>query len=39
MKKRPWHERHPDMPYWISLIALIASIVLPILRRFLEGML
>lgn len=32
-------ERHPDLPMWISLIALIASIAMPLLRKFLEGML
>ncbi len=31
-------ENHPDLPLAISIIALIASIAMPLLRRFLEGM-
>lgn len=30
-------ERFPNVPYIISIIALIASIVVPLLRVFLEG--
>lgn len=31
-------DRHPYIPLALSIIALIASIAMPILRRFLEGM-
>lgn len=31
-------DRHPDLPLHLSIIALIVSIVVPILRKFLEGM-
>lgn len=31
-------ERFPNVPYIISVIALIASIVVPLLRQFLEEM-
>ena len=30
--------RHPDFPLWISVIALIVSIAMPVLRIFLAGM-
>ena len=30
--------RHPDFPLWISVIALIASITMPVLRIFLARM-
>lgn len=32
-------EKHPYLPIGLSLTAMIASIGMPILRRFLEGML
>lgn len=38
-KRLRFHERHPNMPLVIALIALIASIIMPLLRQFLEGML
>lgn len=31
-------EKHPDLPLYISIIALAISIALPMLRRFLEQM-
>ena len=38
MKKKfeKFRERHPDFPMWLSLIALLASIAMPILRKFLS---
>lgn len=30
--------KHPDLPLYISVIALVISIILPIIRRFLEQM-
>lgn len=33
-----FEEKYPNFPLYLSLIALIASIIVPILRRFLEGM-
>lgn len=38
IKKIPFYERHPNFPLWISIFALIVSIIMPILRKFLEGM-
>ena len=32
-------EKHPYLPLGLSIAAVIASIGMPILRRFLEGML
>ena len=32
-----WPEKHPNMPILISAIALAMSILLPILRKALEG--
>lgn len=34
-EKIPFHKRHPDLPMWISLTALIASIAMPIIRQVL----
>lgn len=30
-------DRHPDLPMWLSIIALICSIAMPLLRKALEG--
>lgn len=32
-----WPEKHPNMPLWLAVIALAMSILLPILRKALEG--
>lgn len=34
-RKKPFHERHPNLPLYISIIALIASFIAPIIREFL----
>lgn len=31
-------KKYPDLPFWLSVIALIASILMPLLRKFLEEM-
>ncbi len=36
--RKVFRERHPDLPFWLSIIALAASIAMPILRKVLEGM-
>ena len=33
-----WPKKHPNMPLWLSIIALIASTASLILRGFLAGM-
>lgn len=38
IKKIPFYERYPNFPLCLSIFALIASIIMPILRKFLEGM-
>lgn len=30
-------QKHPDLPLWLSIAALIASIAMPLLREFLAG--
>lgn len=35
MRRKPFRERHPDFPIWISAIALIVSIAIPIVRTIL----
>ena len=32
-----WPEKHPNMPLWLAVIALAMSMLLPILRKALEG--
>lgn len=34
-RRRPFRERHPDFPIWVSLIALAVSIAAPIVRAVL----
>ena len=36
-RKKSFRERHPNLPLWLAIMALIASIAMPILRIFLEG--
>lgn len=33
----PIYKRYPDFPILTSIVALVASIVIPLLREFLEG--
>lgn len=33
--RKPFYKRHPNLPLWLSIVALIASIVMPVIREIL----